>query len=109
MKQERCARRVAWKMAKRKGQKGFDQICVDPVLRERVDLGADLCGWLRGRPRSLRLLRWPPHQGGIQILGIVGILTNWNDMEEILHRTFYNELRVAPEENPVLLKEVPQG
>ena len=25
--------------------------CVDPVLRVRVDLGADLSGWLRGRLR----------------------------------------------------------
>jgi actin beta/gamma 1 len=36
-----------------------------------------------------------------------GIVTNWNDMEKILHHTFYNELRVAPEEHPVLITEVP--
>ncbi|EAL62684.1 hypothetical protein DDB_G0289505 [Dictyostelium discoideum AX4] len=36
-----------------------------------------------------------------------GIITNWNDMEEIWHHTFYNELRVAPEEHPVLLTEPP--
>ena len=54
----------------------------------------------------------PPAQGGMQILGTLalivhGFVTNWNDMEKILHYTFYNECRVAPEENPVLLTEVP--
>ena len=60
----------------------------------------------------------PPAQGGIQILGTLaprlprplivhGFVTNWNDMEKIMHHTFYNEFRVAPEENPVLLAEVP--
>src|SRR5271170_2567962 len=29
-----------------------------------------------------------------------GIVTNWDDMEKIWHHTFYNELRVAPEEVP---------
>ena len=36
-----------------------------------------------------------------------GIVTNWDDMEEIWHHTFYNELRVAPEECALLLTEQP--
>ncbi|KAI8761680.1 actin-1 [Biomphalaria glabrata] len=36
-----------------------------------------------------------------------GVVTNWEEMEKIWHHTFYNELRVAPEEHPVLLTETP--
>ena len=36
-----------------------------------------------------------------------GIVTNWDDMEKIWHHTFYNEIRVSPDEHPVLLTEAP--
>jgi len=31
-----------------------------------------------------------------------GIVQNWDDYEKLLHHTFYNELRIAPEERSVL-------
>jgi len=36
-----------------------------------------------------------------------GIVTNWDDMEKIWHHTFYNELRISPEEHPCLHSEAP--
>lgn len=36
-----------------------------------------------------------------------GYVVNWDDMEKVWHHTFYNELKVKPEENNVILTEVP--
>jgi actin-related protein len=38
-----------------------------------------------------------------------GIITNWDEMEKIWHHTFYNELRIDPTEQPVLLVETPHN
>jgi len=38
-----------------------------------------------------------------------GIVTNWDDMEKIWHYTFYNEMRVNPEDHNVLLTEAPMN
>ena len=36
-----------------------------------------------------------------------GIINNWDDMEKIWHHTFYDELRVSPNERNVMLTEAP--
>jgi len=36
-----------------------------------------------------------------------GIVTNWDDMEKIWQHTFSSELRVSPEDHPVMLTEAP--
>ncbi|KAH8345085.1 hypothetical protein KR059_004301, partial [Drosophila kikkawai] len=38
-----------------------------------------------------------------------GVVTNWDDMEMIWNHTFLNELRVNPEEQPILLTEPPMN
>lgn len=38
-----------------------------------------------------------------------GVVSNWNDMETLLRHTFRNELRISPEEHPVLMTQSPLG
>jgi len=38
-----------------------------------------------------------------------GVITNFDDVEKIFHHAFYNELRVAPEEHPVLIAVPPNN
>merc|ERR1712142_1237973 len=36
-----------------------------------------------------------------------GIITNWDDMEKVWQHTFNNELRISPDESPILHSEAP--
>lgn len=38
-----------------------------------------------------------------------GVVNNWEDMEKIWNQTFFTELRVSPEEHPVMLTEAPNN
>lgn len=47
--------------------------------------------------KGVRHISYPMEAGGY--------ITNWEDMERIWHHSFYKELRVDPEEQPILLTE----
>jgi actin len=36
-----------------------------------------------------------------------GIVVDWDDMLQVWRHAFYNELRIVPEEHPILMTEAP--
>ena len=36
-----------------------------------------------------------------------GVVVNWDDLEKLLHQSFYNELRIDPSDHEILLTDAP--
>jgi actin beta/gamma 1 len=81
--------------------------CVFPSIVGRpkvpgIMVGAEkkdvLIGQEAQEKRGILIMKYPIEHG---------IITNWDDMEKIWYHTFYNELRISPEDHNVLLTEAP--
>ena len=79
----------------------FPSVIGRPYLEETM-VGVAMSGSYVGddamKKRGVLSLSYPTHRGKV---------TNWEDMELILEHTFHKELRVVPEEHPLLLTEPP--
>jgi len=81
-------------------------VCVFPAIVGRPKERAGLIGESKTEylgsdvqsKRGVLTLKYPIEHG---------IVNDWTDMEKIWHHTFYNELRIQPDEHPILLTEAP--
>jgi len=71
-----------------------------PGIMVGIDVRDNYVGDEAMSKRGILSLRYPIEHG---------MVTNWEVMEKIWHHTFYNELRVSPDEFPVLLTEAPMN
>jgi len=71
------------------------QQCMMGVARKEAYVGDDAQA-----KRGILQIKYPIEHG---------VITNWDDMELIWNHTFLNELRVLPEDHPVLLTEAPMN
>eukprot|EP01083_Nonionella_stella_P051721 137324_1 len=78
----------------------FPSVLGTPRVSNNCDISSDIAPTLFGtmalHKRGLSSLRWPIEHG---------IIVNWDDMEQLLHHTFFNELRIDPKEESVFLSE----
>jgi actin len=69
--------------------------CMMGSVRKEYYIGDDAAA-----RKGILMIRYPIEHG---------VVTNWDDMEKIWHHTFYNEMRVNPEDHNVLLTEAPMN
>jgi len=69
-----------------------------PVKVTEFEYQASGVGYYHSAKQGILSMKFPVEHG---------VVTNWDDAEKIWHNTFYNELRVAPDEHRVLMTEPP--
>ena len=84
----------------------FPSMIGRPILRaeeaisDSVELKDVMCGDEAAAVRSVLDIKYPVENG---------IVRNWDDMEHLWNYTFYEKMRIRPDEHKVLLTEPPQN
>ena len=74
-----------------------DEPILNTLSTKKVEYNTNSgCGYYCSSKQGILSMKYPVENG---------IVTGWDDAEKIWHNTFYNELRVQPEEQPVIITE----